>query len=303
MTVGMRSTACAAAVILLSSVTVEAADGPARRVTKSFKVAPPKPAMIKPRLLEDLPLPPPPPIPVEFAPPWSGGYAGLSFGARWSNAEWSTTSLGGAAATTSDNPRDFDTTAFRAGAYAGHNWQLSPLTLIGLEADFGWAGRSTTVGGIPGTYASGGAAGAVSNDNASVKLGWDASMRGRFGVLFTSTWLIYATGGLAVQRIELGGNCIPAGGFCTMPRSESERINRLGWTAGGGVEGLFWGGWMARLEYRYADFGTPDHTFFLNTGDQTTLETRVRTHTGLAGVAYKFGWSEMPAAPPVRTRF
>jgi outer membrane immunogenic protein len=35
---------------------------------------------------------------------------------------------------------------------------------------------------------------------------------------------------------------------------------KAGWTAGGGIEGAFGGGWSAKLEYLYVDLGKTEFT-------------------------------------------
>ncbi len=77
--------------------------------------------------------------------------------------------------------------------------------------------------------------------------------------------------------------------------------NRLGWTAGGGIEAMLWSSWIARAEYRYADFGTISNTdtriapLLLDGTEIVSYDVRVRTHTALLGLAYKFGDSAVVA--------
>ena len=64
-------------------------------------------------------------------------------------------------------------------------------------------------------------------------------------------------------------------------------------TIGTGIETMLWGNWFARGEYRYADFGTGSFSLS-RTGAPpdaglTNYDVRVRTHTALFGIAYKFG--------------
>ena len=45
----------------------------------------------------------------------------------------------------------------------------------------------------------------------------------------------------------------------------------------------------ARVDYRYADFGTIDHAFFTNAPfDLLNTSTNVSAHTVTLGLAYKF---------------
>jgi outer membrane immunogenic protein len=72
--------------------------------------------------------------------------------------------------------------------------------------------------------------------------------------------------------------------------SETFSTTKAGWTVGGGVEAAFWGNWLGRAEYRYADYGSIGHTFF--TGNSSaipfSMSESLRTHTVLVGLAYKF---------------
>jgi len=55
------------------------------------------------------------------------------------------------------------------------------------------------------------------------------------------------------------------------------------------------GAWLARVEYRYSDFGTIDHTFFTDpsnagsiNGDSVTMQAPLTTQSVSFGIAYKF---------------
>ena len=99
--------------------------------------------------------------------------------------------------------------------------------------------------------------------------------------------------------MSLAAFCPAFGGaatFCSVNHNESYSKALMGWTAGAGVEQRMWGNWLARIEYRYADFGTFSQLFF-NTfagagcggcDDRFTANVKLRTHTLNAGLAYKF---------------
>jgi outer membrane immunogenic protein len=61
----------------------------------------------------------------------------------------------------------------------------------------------------------------------------------------------------------------------------------MGWTLGGGLESMVWRNWLARLEYRYADYGTW-RTVFGPPVVAITKDFAVITHTAFAGIGYKF---------------
>ena len=88
-------------------------------------------------------------VPVYKAPPivyssWTGVYAGLEAGYKWSDMSWNTTCLGisdifcpfrTAFPIDASNPRGFDPASARIGGYIGYNWQFAPSWLVGIEGD------------------------------------------------------------------------------------------------------------------------------------------------------------------------
>ena len=78
-----------------------------------------------------------------------------------------------------------------------------------------------------------------------------------------------------------------------MAHYDSQTLILPGWTIGAGVEHLLAPNWLVRLEYRYADLGQANPTFFaynLGAGgdDRVLAHIYVRTHAVDLGVAYKF---------------
>ena len=225
------------------------------------------------------------------ADPWTGFYVGGSVGARWADVDWQTVAATGAGAGTvpvgPNNPASLDSTSFRVGGYVGYNWKIAPAWLVGLEADIAWGRNNSSVSPFPGTPG-GGFFGGGPSDSDTVKLGWDGSVRGRLGYLVNPTWLVYGTGGAAWQQIKTISNCADGSGFCGGAFSGTSSTVKAGWTVGGGVEIALANHWLARLEYRYADFGhvSNDLPPAATTGIHSDI--RVKTSTALAGVAYKF---------------
>jgi outer membrane immunogenic protein len=230
----------------------------------------------------------PPPI---IVPSWTGFYVGAGVGLRASRADVTTTSevTNGTAVnlTGLSTTRPFDGTAFRASPYIGFNWQFAPQWVAGIEGDAGFASQTTTLGALPfspaveepGTVA----------DHFALKTTWDASLRGRLGYLLTPATLAYVTGGAAWQHYEVISTC----GTCifTNPAVVKNATTRPGWTIGGGLETALWGHWLARAEYRYADFGTAPFTIARSgTGfsQAANFDVTMRTHTVTFGLAYKF---------------
>jgi outer membrane immunogenic protein len=223
---------------------------------------------------------------------WSGLYAGLGLGLRASRSEATTTSeifgfegpqvLKGLATSEPVNG-----TAFRGSPYLGLNWQVAPRWVIGIEGDVGFADQTTTLAGLafsPGITANGLAAA----DSFAVRTRWDASVRGRAGLLVTPATLAYATGGAAWQRFEVTSVCgsnMDCGGLTPLMITNS--ATKAGWTVGGGLETMLSGNWFARGDYRYADFGAS--AFTINrSGLIGNFNVALRTHTATFGLSYKF---------------
>jgi outer membrane immunogenic protein len=236
---------------------------------------------------------------------WDGYYVGMSVGARFAVNDWRTylacpnarVCNGGQVGP--DFAQSFDSTGFHLGAYGGRNWTLAPGWLAGLEAEFGWARNRNANGPIPGTTVSGGVPSITNGDTAAVNLSWDASLRVRVGNLVRPDTLLFATAGLALQQVEMTATCNNDGAttYCTqpvgVPHYDAQTLILPGWTAGAGIEHMLAPRWLVRAEYRYADFGQANPTFFAaNIGaggdDRVFAHVRIRTHTVNLGAAYKF---------------
>jgi len=189
-----------------------------------------------------------------------------------------------------------NSTAARIGAYGGYNWEIAPTWLIGIEADYGWANNSKT-GTVPGTIGTI-LGGTVTNPpTGTAKETWDASVRGRLGMLVTPDTLLFGTAGPAWQRVQLSASCIVTGSgtdFCSLTHNESDSKTLLGWTVGGGVEHKILDRWFVRVDYRYSDYGTYKQLFFNAFSvaplfdDRFTAHVKVQTQTAGVGLAYKF---------------
>ncbi len=245
-----------------------------------------------------------------LADPWAGFYGGLSLGARWSNPDWTTTSISPAAGTggspnSSSANASFDSTSFRVGGYFGYNWHFAPAWVAGVEGDIAWADSSKTVAGIPGTYGPtlAGVGGSLTPgpDSSTVRETWDSSLRGRIGYLLAPRLLLFATGGVSWSQFNATGNCVllsavsgvPNGGpWCADPThasSETISATKVGWTLGAGFETVVAPNLLLRAEYRYADYGTISHTYFAPSQlDNVSADIKIETHMALVGLAYKF---------------
>lgn len=164
------------------------------------------------------------------------------------------------------------------------------------------------------------------NDSYSVSAKWDASIRARLGYVVNPSFMAYLTGGVAWMKVEQTSNCdtalrplFTAPGFisaevgsCTpglrTPAVITQSTVKPGFTIGAGGEMKLWSNWIARAEYRFADFGTArfnnnrncagsatinDPAFGVLTincfeTDLTTSAVRLQSHVASFGIAYKF---------------
>jgi outer membrane immunogenic protein len=145
----------------------------------------------------------------------------------------------------------FNTTGFLVGATLGYNYQMGSFVL-GAEGDWDFSTIKGSLGGC-----------------CETKVPWIATGRARLGYAW-DRWLPYVTGGVAFASIKNTG-------------VGSETANKLGWTAGVGVEYAFMSAWSVKAEYLYADLGsmTCDACF----AGQTV---KWKTSIARAGLNYRF---------------
>lgn len=163
--------------------------------------------IVTPAAAADMSVKAPAPAPA-LASNWAGFYAGGAIGARIADPVSDTTSIFPTQgfAPGPDAHRSYENTAFYVKGYAGHNWQVAPMWIVGLEGSVGWANNKSTKTGIPGDPP-----GIITNlDTTYVNADWDASIRGRVGALVAPSWLLYGAAGVAWQHIGYGASCVGA---------------------------------------------------------------------------------------------
>ena len=154
---------------------------------------------------------------------WQGFYATFSTGYGWAESGLSDTS--GTSSTV--NPR-----GGLLGSGFGYNFQTGKM-VFGVEGDSSYSWMSDTNGT------------SAPCSSCEVRNHYIATLRGRVGYAW-DRWLPYITGGAAFGDIDVS---IPTGG--------SQATNKVGWTAGAGVEYAFSAtNWSMKFEYLYVDLGT-----------------------------------------------
>lgn len=167
----------------------------------------------------------PPPAPVYN---WTGWYVGVNAGASFGKVKTDfnhgpvtlvITAGGITGSGSSTGFTESDTSSpggFIGGGQIGYNWQLSPIWVVGLEADFQGAlekdnntltdafSRTTPSGNfrITGTTVT----------NYETKIDWFGTVRGRVGYVWgNGNVMSYLTGGLAYGKVDLEGTSTVSG--------------------------------------------------------------------------------------------
>lgn len=216
---------------------------------------------------------------------------------------------------------------FIGGGQIGYNWQFLNSLVVGFETDIqGIAGTSNNGTSITSAPAVSAGPGYLTTNFVGVNslrggLNFLGTVRGRLGWLATPSLLIYGTGGLAYGGATLSSATMVYNdllsfevnnGVTSLPASAgfaNYSNTRTGWTAGGGLEWMFWPNWSAKIEYLYYDLGTIQTNFSMLVTDNVSGlnaafagQTRARINGNIvrAGVNYHFNWG---ALAPVVANF
>jgi outer membrane immunogenic protein len=214
---------------------------------------------------------------------WSGFYVGANAGYAWGRA------------TATDLPASNgvcwaqcgfqwgpDVDGFTGGLQAGWNVQTQNWVL-GIEGDVGYLGLK----------------GIAPDPNAAPALvetrgGWFATLRGRAGVLFSPTFLVYGTGGAIYADTRTN--------VFRIPTINTSSADAWGWTAGAGVEAILSHAWTWKLEYLYYDLGNERVSGPIGaTGIIQFFDIKQTGHIVRLGLNYRFATGKVPG--PVVTKY
>lgn len=254
--------------------------------------------------------------PIRRAVDWNGFYAGANAGYGWGDAK-----------SVSFSPNDIVSNIFTCGSgtcalplstktkgglggfQTGYNWQINSTSLIGVEADFNWAGIEGAGTNPTFRFAFG-----DTNFQQTQSLDWFGTIRARLGFLPSPGLLLYGTGGFAYGRVTENfvlndrpgfaasvsnpsyGYACTAGSNCFM--GHASRLG-TGWTAGGGVEYEIWKNVSLKAEYLLVNLGkggSTDITALSSGGADIPSSFTASDHTTQFSVArvgfnYRFGGS------------
>jgi outer membrane immunogenic protein len=263
-------------------------------------------------LAADMPVKAPPPVaPAAYYHSWSGFYVGAHVGYGWGHFGFRDPYV------KLDQPifflpglfvgvpleRDFKGSGFLGGLQAGVNAQFGSI-VVGVEGDASWMdidGEFRSTSGIPQLL--------TTSEGVSANLKWLATLRGRVGVAL-DRFLVYGTGGVAFGGVDAAGDitvtlsnpgALALPSPATLSLAASERRTHIGWTAGGGVEGMITSNISAKLEYLYADLGWLKHEGPATIGGTLAPllpagislkgggDFKVTVHTIKLGINYRFG--------------
>ena len=196
------------------------------------------------------------------------------------------------------------------GGQAGYNWQWG-MWLAGVEADLQFAHQRTITASLcPGAICNPAITGFDAPETLTHEhnLDWFGTLRGRLGATIYPDAIAYVTGGLAYGVIEhrgsiygsangLDGSGNPAVVFAG--NDFFDRMMKVGWTAGVGIEAHLGGPWTVRIEYLHVDLGAESTTEFNpqnSTPTAITFNSRITENLVRFGVNYKFDPYEHYAA-------
>jgi outer membrane immunogenic protein len=219
------------------------------------------------------PQPVEPVAPVVVAPfTWTGIYGGLQAGYTFGNSDFS---VYRASTGLPDYEGSMDPSGFTGGLYVGANYQFEGNFVIGIEAD----GNYDDVKDSSVAYGNAAAGTApVTPRESDAKLKWDASVRLRAGYAF-DRFLPYITGGVAFGKFDYNPNW-------TIDGQLRHSSTQTGWTIGAGLEYAVTDNLIARVEYRYTDYGKKTYVEYVNPLFNDDID--LKTNSIRVGIAYKF---------------
>ena len=228
-----------------------------------------------------------PPAP---AASWAGFYLGAHAGYRWADGTFTspayTADLGAGPIAFPARNESYGLGGGIFGVHGGYNHLLDGSWLVGIEGDITHGRGSSSRSAAFNVFVPNNDGFAFFQGTSSLKLTWQATIRGRLGYI-SGPWLLYGTGGVAFIHAKWSDSSsidLPGG---TVSAAWSANKTLTGGVVGVGVEYMFDPRWIGRIEYLYENFGSFNvpHGFGpqigrVEIGDVQKLRV---------GISYKFG--------------
>jgi outer membrane immunogenic protein len=232
------------------------------------------------------PLPPLPPPPV-FT--WTGPYVGGQIGGAWGTGNLNAIVFDPITRALFSASIGDTTSGVIGGAHVGYLYQIDQWVL-GVEGSVDGTGlRNNAVAVFPVAFG-----GSILTANTSLDI--LGTIRGKIGFAWDRV-LIYGTGGVAFGGFSTDLSLVGTAPFFIARANPGN--NRVGWTAGGGLQYAITNNWSVFAEYRYTNLGSIN----LNNGFVAAPlpgggffngSRQIRFNQVQAGFSYRFD-----LAPPV----
>lgn len=182
---------------------------------------------------------------------------------------------------TAPQPVEYDWQGFYAGVFGGAVQMNGSGTAVGPFSDSSTDGLVGVLGGFDFQYGNFvfGIEGDIAFSDASTTFGpggsadfdWFGTLRGRAGYLLDPSILLFGSAGFAAADVDLSLAGATLGDTLT------------GYVVGGGLEAALGGGFTARAEYLFTDYGSTTG----NVGG-TAFSTEFDSHTVRGSIIYRF---------------
>jgi outer membrane immunogenic protein len=229
---------------------------------------------------------------------WTGFYVGANVGYGYGNDHTQTDDAMPSLALTSEPGTSVTPKGVVGGVQLGYNWQASPHWLIGFEADLQGAAQTDTVCSsfvcLNQTSTSVGSG--TNFVTVQHQLDYFSTVRGRLGAVVNNT-LFYATGGAAFAHVKQTVNVNSSISTPPIFAAAATTQDMIGYTVGGGIEAMLWGGWSAKAEYLYMNLGSISTAFNIGAPPNVaTLTTNSTVHDHIVRIGASYHLDQGPGS-------
>jgi outer membrane immunogenic protein len=236
----------------------------------------------------------PPPVP---AFTWTGPYIGAQIGYGWGSGSYNAAGFDPVNQISFNASSGGTPSGVAGGAHVGYQYQINQW-VIGVEGSVDGSSLSSAAVAVLPAFG-----GSILTADTSLDVA--GTIRGKLGI----TWdrvLIYGTGGAAFGGFStnLTLTSFAAGGTPFILAGGNASNNRVGWTAGGGLQYAVTDNWWVFVEYRYTNFGSVSANILpaaLPAGAFVNGSRQIRENQVQAGFSYRFNIA--PPPPPVIAKY